>query len=628
MDHVDVAGTREMGAAASLTTLHVFIPYSNSATNKTSNSGAAGVPAVSSSFTPRTATSAGTAVASSAALNGGGTTASSRWMLAKPTLDPSCIRFCPETCWVPDAQVMTCMAHDCNVSFSLFNRRHHCRVCGRIFCAACCSHIITALNYHNNNDSYYSQNQRQLQNSSYTNSMAQCTVSCGDALDSFGSPSTVQSHRGDGSPLGACSTPSSARLHQQQQFVTSSPTTTCRVCSACHYELQLVVPRRDHNGEARRKCRGELKMMQWPLLVRMLSYLTMHDLLEVSLVSSDFYFMSRDNLIWYQYNMARCWQEVELKIPTTRSSSSSFSLRRRLLNRAKPQTFLTEFGDIIPTDASKRVISLHARYNFTQFLDFARRRELARCKGVSSFSEGARMLLSSPLKIAIIGPAGVGKTALVQQFVDQHENRRLAGRPLLPTMGFTLYEKTVHIVGSLTTDVRLQIFDISGEPRFEELRRLLCSNCHAIGICYDARRKVTLVQAADVMMEVEPTLGPQPTVVCGIVRPPAAAAAQEIGEKGAPLEVSEVHARDITVRGRGSLQCAWDKGEMLFQKLVQCLLDRLALATTTSSVIATTTPTGRVRRDERETSMNLNVAQELLQITMQPSPLDVLLCDK
>jgi hypothetical protein len=37
--------------------------------------------------------------------------------------------------WVSDASVFTCTA--CQDEFNFFNRRHHCRVCGKIFCADC-----------------------------------------------------------------------------------------------------------------------------------------------------------------------------------------------------------------------------------------------------------------------------------------------------------------------------------------------------------------------------------------------------------------------------------------------------------------------------------------------------------
>ena len=46
-----------------------------------------------------------------------------------PTLQP--------LIWVSDDKVDKC--HKCDVSFSFINRRHHCRLCGRIFCGYCCN---------------------------------------------------------------------------------------------------------------------------------------------------------------------------------------------------------------------------------------------------------------------------------------------------------------------------------------------------------------------------------------------------------------------------------------------------------------------------------------------------------
>jgi len=37
--------------------------------------------------------------------------------------------------WQPDAKAPTC--NSCNVPFTLFNRRHHCRHCGQVFCKDC-----------------------------------------------------------------------------------------------------------------------------------------------------------------------------------------------------------------------------------------------------------------------------------------------------------------------------------------------------------------------------------------------------------------------------------------------------------------------------------------------------------
>ncbi|EQC38971.1 hypothetical protein SDRG_03925 [Saprolegnia diclina VS20] len=44
-------------------------------------------------------------------------------------------RACPKETWVPDAARQRCI--HCTRPFSLFRRRHHCRVCGDVLCGAC-----------------------------------------------------------------------------------------------------------------------------------------------------------------------------------------------------------------------------------------------------------------------------------------------------------------------------------------------------------------------------------------------------------------------------------------------------------------------------------------------------------
>ncbi|OQR76585.1 1-phosphatidylinositol 3-phosphate 5-kinase-like [Tropilaelaps mercedesae] len=39
--------------------------------------------------------------------------------------------------WMPDSNCKEC--YECGAKFSTFRRRHHCRICGRIFCATCCN---------------------------------------------------------------------------------------------------------------------------------------------------------------------------------------------------------------------------------------------------------------------------------------------------------------------------------------------------------------------------------------------------------------------------------------------------------------------------------------------------------
>ena len=45
--------------------------------------------------------------------------------------------------WMPDDKVTFCIG--CERKFTFWYRKHHCRVCGRIFCAACSSHVISGL---------------------------------------------------------------------------------------------------------------------------------------------------------------------------------------------------------------------------------------------------------------------------------------------------------------------------------------------------------------------------------------------------------------------------------------------------------------------------------------------------
>ncbi|GMQ07967.1 hypothetical protein CsSME_00051928 [Camellia sinensis var. sinensis] len=44
--------------------------------------------------------------------------------------------------WMPDQSCRVC--YECDSQFTLFNRRHHCRHCGRVFCAKCTANWVPA----------------------------------------------------------------------------------------------------------------------------------------------------------------------------------------------------------------------------------------------------------------------------------------------------------------------------------------------------------------------------------------------------------------------------------------------------------------------------------------------------
>lgn len=42
--------------------------------------------------------------------------------------------------WMPDSKSKEC--YECSTKFSTFRRKHHCRLCGQIFCAKCCNQVV------------------------------------------------------------------------------------------------------------------------------------------------------------------------------------------------------------------------------------------------------------------------------------------------------------------------------------------------------------------------------------------------------------------------------------------------------------------------------------------------------
>ena len=54
--------------------------------------------------------------------------------------NPSAIRLMHRQHWMPDSVSIDC--YECSAKFTTFRRKHHCRICGQIFCNRCCSIYI------------------------------------------------------------------------------------------------------------------------------------------------------------------------------------------------------------------------------------------------------------------------------------------------------------------------------------------------------------------------------------------------------------------------------------------------------------------------------------------------------
>lgn len=271
-----------------------------------------------------------------------------------------------------------------------------------------------------------------------------------------------------------------------------------------------------------------------------------------------------------------------------------------------------------PSSLQRAVISLHCRYNFTQFLDFSRRVEVERCQGLSTFASSAKQLLSSNIKICVIGPSGIGKTSLVQSFMADATAAAADDAAMRSTSGFVMTTKRVSLVGGLSAEAAVSIFDVGGDSRYDALRLLCAQNCHAIVALYSAHSKLSLVQTATMLSAIEPDLGPQPVVVCGVAVPHR------------PRDVSAKDAECISARCKASM-IATTAAEVM-EAAVQATLDTLVQVMTTGSYGDTASgsmsPTaaspvasltaGGARR-------STTVCQQLLSLSSNPTVLDVLL---
>lgn len=109
-------------------------------------------------------------------------------------------------------------------------------------------------------------------------------------------------------------------------------------------------------------------------------------------------------------------------------------------------------------------------------------------------------MISYRLKIVLIGPAAVGKTALVKRFVENTFSTKYT-----LTIGVDFLTKAVNIDDE--NIAALTIWDIGGQERFEFMRRRFYDGAHGALLVFDLSRAETFTQVQKWLKEMRQMRG-------------------------------------------------------------------------------------------------------------------------
>ncbi len=89
------------------------------------------------------------------------------------------------------------------------------------------------------------------------------------------------------------------------------------------------------------------------------------------------------------------------------------------------------------------------------------------------------------LKLALLGDAGVGKTSLINMYTEQHFKEDYK-----PTLGVSITVKEIELE-NLNTQIRLVLWDIAGQDRYELCRNMFFQGIIGALFVYDTTRHST-----------------------------------------------------------------------------------------------------------------------------------------
>jgi len=111
------------------------------------------------------------------------------------------------------------------------------------------------------------------------------------------------------------------------------------------------------------------------------------------------------------------------------------------------------------------------------------------------------------IKIIVVGDGAVGKTSIVSQFAESRfsEEYKL-------TVGATFASKTVEVEGK---KVRLSIWDLAGQPRFDEITQMFFKGARGVAYVFDLQKPATLKNLTNWYKRVTKETGNIPAVLVG-----------------------------------------------------------------------------------------------------------------
>ncbi|MHA1376943.1 MAG: Rab family GTPase [Candidatus Helarchaeota archaeon] len=104
-------------------------------------------------------------------------------------------------------------------------------------------------------------------------------------------------------------------------------------------------------------------------------------------------------------------------------------------------------------------------------------------------------------KVVVIGDAGVGKTTMLLKYVDEAFQESY-----LPTIGVNLSNKDVWVRDK---KIRLNIYDIAGQERFQLTRRIFYEGLEAVLIVFDVTNNDSFIHVDNWIKDVSSAIYPQ-----------------------------------------------------------------------------------------------------------------------